>query len=96
VAKVVIYYRKSVNEKNEQTVKRINKFIQSISSQHKIKGVLIDNYSESNAFLELVESQLNDIDVIYINQMINNEFEKELLNQLSNTDKFSIKLFMVN
>ena len=96
MAKVVIYYRKSVNEKNEQTVKRINKFIKSISSQHKIKGVFIDNYNESNAFLELVESQLNDIDVIYINQMINNEFEKELLNQLSNTDKFSIKLFMVN
>ena len=40
-----------------------------------------------------MDSPLEEIDYIYMNICINNEFDNELINQLSKTEHFEIKYF---
>ena len=43
--------------------------------------------------MELLNSPLSEIDYIFTNKPIVNEFDKELIIQLSRTEKFEIRYF---
>lgn len=93
MANVVIYYRKDESETPEHAVSRVNELIEKLETHHTIFGVFIDRYNESNELMELLDSPLEEIDYIYMNECINNEFDKELISQLSSTLHFEIRFF---
>lgn len=93
VANVAIYYQKDENESSEHAILDIKRLIQLLETHHSIKGVFIDRNKESIQLMDLLSSPLSEIDFVYINNPINNEFDKELLNQLSRNENFKIKYF---
>ncbi len=74
-------------------VNRINELIQVLEEQYTIKGVFIDRQDESNALMKLLSSSLSEIECIYINKPLENEFDRELVHQLTRTENFKIKYF---
>lgn len=93
VANIAIYYQKNENESSEQVIILVKKLIQLLEVHHTIKGVFIDRNNESIELMDLINSRLTEIDYIYMNKPINNDFDKELINQLLLTEKFKIKFF---
>jgi len=93
VANVVIYYNSDRDESTEQAVHRVNKLIQQLETHHVILGVFLDTYNQSTELMELLNSPLSELDLIYTNKPIENEFDKELIFQLSKTERFEIQYF---
>lgn len=93
MAKVVIYYKLNQTDLLEQVVFHVDKLIEQLESLHTIKGVFLDNYNESTELMELLNSPLSEIDFIYINKFIKDEFNNELISQLSRAEKFKIEYF---
>ncbi|GLB58646.1 hypothetical protein [Cytobacillus sp. NCCP-133] len=91
MANVVIYYNCEQGESTEQAVLRVNELIQFLETHHIIKGVFLDIYNEGTELMELLNSPLSEIDMIYINKDIDNEFDKALIIQLSRAEQFEIK-----
>lgn len=91
--KIAIYYKKSKNETAEQTVARINHLINFLEVQNEVKGVFIDVHNESAELIELLNSPLSEINYIYINKPIENEFDRELIKQLAESENFKLKYF---
>jgi hypothetical protein len=93
VANVVIYYNKDYDESTEQAVLRVNELIQQIETLHVVKGVYIELLNQSSELMDLLNSPLSEIDIFYINKPIDNEFDNDLINQLSRAEQFEIKYF---
>ncbi|SOC08360.1 hypothetical protein SAMN05880501_10567 [Ureibacillus xyleni] len=91
--KIAIYYQKSENEIAEMAINHINELIQLLETHHTVKGVFIDRYNESIELMELLNSPLSEIDYIYINKPIENDFDRALIQQLLRTEHFKIKYF---
>lgn len=95
VSNLAIYYKKDQNEDTEQAIVRVNKLIQSLETHHTVKGVFVDLFNESTELMDLLNSQLSEIDIIYINKPIDNEFDNELIYQLSRNEQFEIILIEI-
>lgn len=91
--KIAIYYKKSENEASEQAIALINELIHFLEVQHEIKGVFIDVHSESTEFIELINAPLSTIDCMYINKPIEDDFDRQLIEQLSKSENFELKYF---
>ena len=90
VANVAIYYQQLKEEDLAQAVDNVIRLIQQLETLHVIKGVFLDNFNESTELMDLLNSPLSEIDIIYINKPIINEFDNALISQLSRTEKFQI------
>ncbi|MBL5833150.1 hypothetical protein [Niallia sp. RD1] len=93
VANVFIYYNSDQSESTEQAVHRVNELIHNLEIHHVILGVFLDFFNQSTELMELLNSPLSEIDYIFTNKPIVNEFDKELIIQLSRTEKFEIRYF---
>ncbi|MGM0974786.1 MAG: hypothetical protein ACQEW2_17805 [Bacillota bacterium] len=93
MANIAIYYQKNKNENTEQSVLRVNNLINQLENHHTVRGVFLDNYNSSTELMEFLNSPLSELDYIYINKPFDNEFDKELIIQLSRAEKFKIKYF---
>lgn len=89
--KIAIYYQKDESEAAEQAISQINELIRLLEVHHTIKGVFIDRHNESLELMELLNSPLSEIDYIYINKPIENDFDRELITQLSKNEHFKIR-----
>jgi len=93
VANVAIYYQKNKEESTEQAVLHVNELIQQLETHHVIKGIFLDTFNQSIELMELLNSPLSELDYIYLNKPLENEFDNELINQLTRTEKFEIRYF---
>ena len=93
MSNVAIYYKQDEEESTEHAVHRLNQFIQSIETHNVVLGVFIDSFNQSSELMDLLNSPLSEIEVIYMNKPLDNEFDNELINQLSRAEQFQIKLF---
>jgi hypothetical protein len=93
VANVVIYYKKERDESTEQAVHLVNSLIQQLEIHHAIKGVFMDLPNESTELMELLNSPIYEIDYIYMNKEVEDEFDRQLISQLLNREKFEIRYF---
>lgn len=91
--KIAIYYHKSEKETSELAVSRINELIQLLEVHHIIKGVFIDRHNEGIELMELLNSPVSELDYIYFNKPLENDFDRELVKQLLKTEHFRIKYF---
>lgn len=89
----VIYYHQNQDERFEQAVENINKLIKQIETQHVIKGVFLDSFNERNELVELINSPLSEIDYLFLNKIIEDEFDKQLISELSKTEDFELIFF---
>lgn len=92
MSNVVIYYKKE-QESTDQAVLRVNELIQCLETHHTIKGVFLENENESIELMDLLNSPLSEIDYIYMNKPVEDDFDKELLSQLSSREQFKIRYF---
>ncbi|WP_138418249.1 hypothetical protein [Aquibacillus sediminis] len=91
---VAIYYQLRQQEKQEHAIKNIDKMIQQLEVLRiNIKGVFIDGYNSREKFEELISLPLDKIDYIYINKTFEDEFDNRLINELSKSEQFKLKLF---
>ena len=79
------------NENTEQAVPRVNELIAKLETHLAIKGVFMDSFDSSNELMEMLNLPLSEIDYIYMKE-IEDEFDNELINHLSRTEHFEIKL----
>lgn len=93
VKKTVIYYQLKHGETAEQGIKYIESVIESLGNQNFIKGVFIDDFESQNELLELLQEQLSEIDILFLDSEPKDEFAWQLLNQLSRTENFHISYF---
>ncbi|UHA60910.1 hypothetical protein KDJ21_004180 [Metabacillus litoralis] len=93
MANVAIYYQKNKEESTEQAVLHVNELIQQLETHHVIKGIFLDTFNQSIELMELLNSPLSELDYIYLNKPLENEFDNELINQLTRTEKFEIRYF---
>lgn len=93
MANVAIYYSSNYGENMEQAVLRINNLLTQLESTNVVLGVFIDTFNQSSELMELLSSPLSEIEYLYTNKPIINEFDKELLYQLSLREQFETKYF---
>ncbi|KON84840.1 hypothetical protein AF331_12570 [Rossellomorea marisflavi] len=93
MANVAIYYQQAEEENPDEAVLIVKELIKKIRDKHKIMKVFIDNFGEDFEFMELLNSPLLELDYIYINKPINNDFDRQLLDQLKKTEKFEVVYF---
>ncbi|MFS0658219.1 MULTISPECIES: hypothetical protein [Niallia] len=93
MANIVIYYNSNKGENTQQAVEQVNNIIHQLEKHHVISGVYIDNFDQSIELMDLLNSPLKRLDYIYINKPIKNEFDKELIYQLSKTEHFKLRYF---
>ncbi|WP_026691884.1 hypothetical protein [Peribacillus kribbensis] len=92
MANAVIYYKLDDNESTKQAVPRVNALIEQLQTPHVIRGVYIDLPGSSNELMELLNSSLTEIDIIYVNKEIEDEFDITLISELSRRDHFEVIL----
>lgn len=93
VANIVIYYCLYNGESVTKSVESVNTLINQLETQHTIKGVYIDNFNESNQLHELLNSPLGEVDYFYLNKPLLDEFDSQLINQLSKAEHFKVKYY---
>lgn len=93
VANVAIYYQTNKEESTEQAVLHINELIKQLETHHVIKGVFLDTFNQSIELMELLNSPLSELDYIYLNKPLENEFDNVLIIQLTRTEQFEIRYF---
>lgn len=93
MANIAIYYQKDPQELAEQAIQSVNEVIPKLETIHTVKGVFIDLYNENFELFELLNSRLEDIDIIYMNREIQDDFIKELISQLRRYQQFELNYF---
>jgi len=93
MANVAIYYQRKEDESIDEAIKCVNMFIEKIQPLHIIKGVFMDNCGERSQLTDLIDAPLSEIDYIYMETPFNDEFDRQLISQLSRSDKFELKYF---
>lgn len=88
----VIYYKMDFYEGTEQAVSRVSEWIEELQTHYTVKGVFIDLSDSSTELMELLNSQLSDIDIMYVNKEINDEFDSTLISELSRREHFEVRL----
>lgn len=90
---IIIYYCLNENETNNQAIEEIQKLISKLENKHIIKGVFIDSYNERHELTELLNSCLSNIDFLYLNKKIIDEFDFQLITELARNENFKIEYF---
>ena len=90
MANVVIYYQLEKGEETTFAVNKVTNIIKRLEKKHTIYGVFLEEYDNSFQFYELLEISLSKIDYVYLNKPLKNEFDLDILNQLSKNEKFEI------
>lgn len=88
---IVIYYHQQEDETVDNSIERINKIILYLETSHSIKGVFLDSYNDRNQLNELLNSPLKEIDILFTNLLFNDDFDSQLINQLSALENFIVK-----
>jgi len=91
--KALIYYQSQKNEHIEQIIKNINILIAKLEFNYSIKGVFIDNYNERTELTELLSLDLTNIDLLITNRSLIDEFDRQLIIELSRSENFELKFF---
>ncbi|ARI75648.1 hypothetical protein [Halobacillus mangrovi] len=92
MSNIAVYYRLANNEDTNRVIQCINKELHNFNDQHVIKGVFVDAHRERYHFNDLISRPLHEIDILFINEIIHDEFDWKLINQLSITEGFTIQL----
>ena len=90
MANVVIYYQQEENKTIEETIDHINNLIKTAELHHNIKRVFIDNLDSRNEFYELLNSNLENIDIILLEGRLTDEFDKKMLLGVARTGNIRI------
>lgn len=85
--KGIIYYKMLESETREEVISKIRKIEVFIETAQ----VFIDPYDDNRNLFELCDYPLDDIQTIYLNRDMENEFEKSLLMQVSVNSNCEIK-----
>ncbi|QBZ23979.1 hypothetical protein [Bacillus cereus] len=93
MSKTVLYYRQQKNESVENSIENVKKLIKNLETTHKILGVFLDSYNDQNQLNEMLNFPLQEIDLLYTNHCFDDEFDNQLINQLSKAEQFSVKYF---
>ncbi|XKH52000.1 hypothetical protein LG275_13770 (plasmid) [Chryseomicrobium palamuruense] len=87
----LIYYRQEKEEDIQNAIDYVNEVINKIEKNSLIKGVFVDSYNERTEFDNLINNSLDNIDLIYLNIDILDEFDENLLNQIARADRIQTK-----
>ena len=88
--KIGIYYRQEEYENIDKSVKKVKKIIEKVEKTHNIIGVFLDSFNDRTEFNELLNSPMNELDILYVNHFFEDEFDRELLFQLSKAEQFAV------
>lgn len=91
MANVAIYYRTAKEQDAIEVIEEIEKVIKVIKES--ITGVYVDSYNHNDEFSNLINQDLSEIEVLYINRKLEDEFDKKLINELARTFQFNIIYF---
>jgi hypothetical protein len=89
--KVGIYYRQKEYENVEKSVKTVKEILGQLEKTHRIIGVFLDSFNDRTELNELLNFPLNELDILYVNHSFDDEFDTELLIQLSKAEKFVVR-----
>lgn len=78
-------------ENSGKAVENIEEIIKKLNGN--LKGVYIDSYNSSDNFSALTSEDLNSLDVLYMNQEPKNDFDAQLIKELSKAADFKINYF---
>lgn len=92
MSNVAIYYSMNHSETSKEVIERIEKLISNINE--KILGVYIDHPGSSDKFNVLINENIRELKVIYINVQIEDEFNLQLIHELARTHNFKIHQFL--
>lgn len=92
MANAVIYYKMDNEESTEQAVLRVNGLIEKLQTNHTVVGVFMDLSDSSTELMDLLNSPLEEIDYLYINKEIDDEFDSTLISELSRREHFEVRL----
>lgn len=93
VENVIIYYQQEQSESANNAIDLLNSLIDKLKNYYIIKGVFIDPFNSQTEFMEMIQSPLSEIDYLLIDKLPYDEFNKQLILGLSNSENFKIKLF---
>jgi hypothetical protein len=89
--KAAIYYRQQEYESIEKSVEIVKKVINKIEKTQNIVGVFMDSFNDRAELFELFNSPMSELDILYIIHSLEDEFDSELIMQLSKTEQFAVK-----
>jgi len=90
--KAVIYYRQKKNENEDSSIRNLKKIVKHLESiTYKIYGVYIDIHEDQHQLNELLNSPLKEIDILYTNHSFDDDFDNQLIKQLSKAEGFIVK-----
>lgn len=93
MANVAIYYQLNEHEESINAITSITYIVKSLETYYTIVGVFVDSVNESIRLMDLFDMNLSTISKLIINKYPVNEFDQEMLYQLSKSEKFKIELW---
>lgn len=91
MAKVSIYYKMTDKQGSLEVIDEIENLISTLNKR--VTGVYIDAYNNTEKFSELISKDLSEIDAIFLNKPLQDEFNRKLIEELSRTSNFNIVYF---
>lgn len=88
---VAIYYKMSSIQQSQKVIKEIKEKILDIDAV--IVGVYVDNFDEDTNFNQMIAYNLSNIDYLYINKPLSDDFDRQLIKELSRANHFEIIYF---
>lgn len=88
---VAIYYKMTSLQNTKEVIEEIQKKILTIEGV--IIGVYIDSYNDNENFNLVINEKLSSIDFLYINKFLEDDFDRQLINQLARANGFTIIYF---
>lgn len=92
MANAVIYYKMSSNESIKQAVINVEILLDELKKDQNVVGVFVDQFNSSVELMDLLNSPLTELDCLYLNQKIDDEFDSILISELSKRDSFKVRL----
>lgn len=87
--KAVIYYQLEPSLEMQRAIEHINSLIEKIEDE--IIGVFVELPNTDESLLNMINHDLSVISCLYINKMPNDEFNQQLLKELSRQEGFAVK-----
>lgn len=88
--KALIYIRQKENENIKEFLKNSEVYIQSIKKEYTIIAVIADSHNDNSQLYDFVNNPHQEIDFLILDDLIQDPFDRILLNQLAKTEKFRI------
>jgi len=76
---------------SEEVIEEIKNAISTINKN--VTGVYIDSYNHIEEFSNLINQDLSEIEILYLNRNLEDEFDMKLINELARTSQFNIIYF---